>query len=64
MSQKNNAKKLLPWDSTVRPLGHEATQHVDAYTNETTQPYLILLQDKHLNFNLTVKLPKKNKDLP
>jgi hypothetical protein len=36
MSQKNNAKKLLPWDSTVRPLGHEATQHVDAYTNETT----------------------------
>jgi hypothetical protein len=36
MNQKNNAKKLQQWDSTVRPLGHEATQHVDAYTNETT----------------------------
>jgi hypothetical protein len=36
MNQENNAKKLLPWDSTVRPLGHEAVQHVDAYTNETT----------------------------
>ena len=36
MNQKNNAKKLLQWDSTGRPPGHEATQHADAYTNETT----------------------------